>query len=160
MTNLTVDKLKEVLYYCSDSGVFYRKSKDGTIRKTPCGSTSKNGYVVIRVMNVLYYAHRLAWMYMHESFPDKHIDHVNNIRTDNRIKNLRNVSRNQNNQNLKKAQKNNKSQVLGVSFTGNRKPYRARICIDGKQRQIGVFFTAEEAHCAYMTEKKKHHICQ
>lgn len=160
MTNLTVDVLKSTLHYDEKSGYFYRKLKNNNIKTNPCGSISKNGYVVIRVKNILYYAHRLAWMYVYGVFPSNHIDHINNTRTDNRIENLRDVSRSENNQNLKKAQKNNKTKVLGVSFTNKKKPFRARIYINGKQRQIGTFLTAEEAHSAYMEEKKKYHICQ
>ena len=160
MANLTAEQLKQVLHYDSNTGLFYRKLKNGKIKETPSGSISKNGYILIRTLNVLYYAHRLAWMYVYGSFPDKHIDHLNNVRTDNRIENLRNVSRNGNNQNLRKAQKNNQTKFLGVSLSGKKRPYRARIFINGKQREIGTFFTAEEAHIAYMEEKKKHHISQ
>jgi len=160
MANLTAEQIKQVLHYDSNTGLFYRKLKNGNIKETPSGSISKNGYILIRALNVLYYAHRLAWMYVYGSFPDKHIDHLNNVRTDNRIANLRNISRNGNNQNIRKAQKNNQTKLLGVSFSGKKKPYRARICVDGKQREIGTFLTAEEAHIAYMEEKKKYHISQ
>ena len=161
MTNLTVEQLKKALFYDKNSGLFYRKLNNDKVKQIPSGSISKNGYVTIRVMSKLYYAHRLAWLYSFGTFPNQHIDHINNVRIDNRIDNLRDVSRYGNNQNLKKAQKNNKTNFLGVSFSGNKKtPYRARICINGKQKQIGLFQSAEEAHLAYLEEKKKHQITQ
>jgi hypothetical protein len=159
MTNLTVEQLKKALFYDKDSGLFYRKLNNDKVKQIPSGSISKNGYVTIRVMSKLYYAHRLAWLYNFGAFPNQHVDHINNVRTDNRIDNLRDVSRYGNNQNLKKAQKNNKTKFLGVSFSGNKQsPYRARIFINGIQKQIGLFQSAEEAHFAYLQEKKKHHI--
>ena len=155
MTNLTADMLKSIVFYDEVSGLFYRRLKNGTLKQKPSGTICKNGYVILTILKKSYYAHRLAWLYCHSSFPDQHIDHINNIKTDNRLINLRDVNRSTNNRNIKHAKKNNKTKFLGVSYSGKKLPFRARIYLNGKQKQIGLFQTAEEAHQAYLKEKEK-----
>lgn len=155
MTDLTADMLKSIVFYDEASGLFYRKLKDATLKNKPSGTVSRNGYIVLNILQKTYYAHRLAWLYCHNVFPQQHIDHINNVRTDNRIANLRDVSRSINNRNIKVAKKNNKTKFLGVSYSGKKLPFRSRIYINGKQKEIGLFHTAEEAHQAYLKEKNK-----
>lgn len=48
-----------------------------------------------------YYAHRLAWFYVHGGWPTYYIDHINRRKSDNRIANLREVKPFENSQNTK-----------------------------------------------------------
>jgi len=52
----------------------------------------KIGYIIIKINRKDYQAHRLAWLYEYGNFPKQTIDHINRIKTDNRICNLRDVS--------------------------------------------------------------------
>lgn len=123
----------------------------------PAGCINGLGYRVIRIDKRLYTAHRLAWLYVHGSWPSGVIDHINGDRGDNRIENLRDIPKAQNHQNLKRPPANNRTGWLGVTFSRRRQHYVAQICIDGRHLYIGSFPTAERAHEAYMRAKHKLH---
>jgi hypothetical protein len=168
---LTHKTLKELLTYNTATGVFiwnhrhldYFKSHrlfktfNTRFSGTKAGSIDKKGYILICIFGKLYSAHRLAWMYIHGSFPIDQIDHINSITDDNRICNLREANKSQNGQNQKKAHKYNSSGLLGVSFYKPLSKYRAQIRLKGKQKHIGYFNTPEEAHTAYIQAKRKYH---
>lgn len=62
----------------------------------PAGRLNQNGYIVItlscRGRYHKLFAHRVIWALKHGDWPKQVIDHINHIRTDNRIVNLRDVS--------------------------------------------------------------------
>jgi hypothetical protein len=70
------------------------------------------------------------------------VDHINNIKSDNRIENLRWATISENGQNQIIGDRN-KTGVKGVSFNGRR--YIATISIDKKSIVIGRFLTLAEA---------------
>jgi hypothetical protein len=159
--NVTQNRLHELLDYSPETGLF--KWKIAHSRRVHvgdvAGSTSIKGYILIGVDGFVYRAHRLVWLYVHGEFPKHYIDHINGIKTDNRIENLRDVSSKINNENQKYAPSHNKScGVLGVSREKNHRRWRAVITIDKKQVHIGYFDTIEEAEAAYVTKKRKLHV--
>ena len=58
-------------------------------RKNSNGSIDHDGYLIIKVKKHQFKAHRIDWLLNYGSFPDGELDHINRIRTDNRIENLR-----------------------------------------------------------------------
>ena len=89
---LTTDRLKELLHYDQDTGVFtWNVRRSG---KTPAGSVAGSydayGYIQIRISPFRYKAHRLAWFYVNSEWPKFCIDHINGVRDDNRISQLSN----------------------------------------------------------------------
>ena len=66
---------------------------DGSItrddRKNSNGSFDKDGYLIIKVKTKQFKAHRIAWLLNYGDWPEGELDHINRIRTDNRIENLR-----------------------------------------------------------------------
>ena len=156
---LTPDRLREVLTYDEASGVFRWKEKPS--QRTNAGEIAgflhSCGYREVRVDGVRYKMHRLAWLYAYGKWPEKHIDHINGIRDDNRIANLREADNAQNHQNKKRAQSNNASGYLGVCWHSANKRWRAQIQACGKKIQLGYFDTAEEAHAAYLKAKAELH---
>jgi hypothetical protein len=72
------------------------------------------------------------------------VDHINNIKTDNRIENLRWATVKENIFNSKIG-KNNTSGVKGVSYKKTRNKWVAQIKINGKVTHIGSFDNKEEA---------------
>jgi hypothetical protein len=99
--------------------------------------------VVIRVDGKLYKAHQLAWLYTYGTFA-KELDHINQIRNDNRVCNLRVASRSMQMHNAGML-KNNTSGAKGVSYHAAAKKWHARIWVKGKCHSIGYFSTVEEA---------------
>ena len=149
MTTLTYDRLRDVLNYDAHTGVFTWRTK--TSRKVvvgrEAGTLKPNGYVSIRIDSRAYYAHRLAWCYVHGDWPDEEIDHTNGTRTDNRIANLRQASRKQNMEN--RVQATGKSGYRGVCWLEANQKWRASIVHNRKNIYLGLFSTAEEASAAY-----------
>ena len=120
---MSQEKLKDILSYNKDTGLFYWRNPPGLKMKigSVAGNTNKYGYTYIRYNKKLYASHRLAWLYMYGKNPLGVIDHINGKRSDNRIDNLRDVSQKINARNTKQPHKNNKSSgVLGVSWDKNK----------------------------------------
>lgn len=156
---LTQDELKSQLHYDPITGIFTRLTKAGSAMIGDVAGYMQDGYIKIRVgkkrQNL---AHRLAWFYVHGFWPKKFIDHKNGIRDDNRLVNLREATKSQNQQNIKKANADNLSTgLLGASLHKPSGKYSSRISINGKNVNLGMFATAEEAHQNYLTTKRKHH---
>lgn len=137
---LTQKRLKELLHYDPENGVF---TWIGVRRGHARGHVPRcyqRGYLVVVVDQKRHYGHRLAWLYVHGVWPE-HIDHINRKRGDNRLTNLRTATKKQNRANLAAA---NKLGVKGVRKTRSGK-FEAKINYDGKQRYLGTFTTVEEA---------------
>lgn len=116
--------------------------KNGKLAGTPKG----NGYLMISFNYVKLLAHRVIWEMHYGSIPEGYeIDHMNGIRSDNRIENLRLVTRTINNKN-KRMQSNNTSGFTGVVFVKQRCKWNARVKVNGIQKSLGSFNTAIEAN--------------
>lgn len=107
----------------------------------------RSGYKTGAILNRNYRAHRVIWAMVHGHWPLSEIDHINGIRTDNRICNLRDVSKQENGRN-QKLHRTNSSGVSGVSRTARGNGWRARIPVDGVMRQICTGVSFEEAVAA------------
>ena len=155
---MTLEILKKDLNYNKKTGVFTWRTAPANriIVGQLAGTLRKDGYRVICVKSKYYLAHRLAWFWIHMEWPHGDIDHINRVRSDNRIANLRDVSRSINMQNIKNHQKNNISGFLGAT-TMPHKRWHARIMVNGKQIFIGSFKSPLEAHNAYIKKKQEKH---
>jgi hypothetical protein len=137
---LTQSRLKELIHYDADTGVFTRNGKvAGTIRS--------DGYRKICIDGQQFYAHRVAWLYVHGVLPT-YIDHIDRDPSNNKIANLRVVSRSENQHNRVKS-RNNTSGYKGVTYFKRTGRWRAQIWAGNVNRYIGYFDTAEEASAAY-----------
>jgi len=150
-------QLRKNFIYDPETGVFTRIRASGGAKIGDTPRPGSEGYVRIRLCSKTYAAHRLAWLWVYGELPAGEIDHINGIKSDNRISNLRDVSHDINTANLVAPQSNNTSGYLGV--TRYKKKWRAQISVNGKMRYVGLFATAEEAHQAYLAAKASHHPC-
>lgn len=143
---LTQERLKELLHYDPETGVFiWNKSGFGFKKDKITNCLHKNsGYIVIRVNNKLYKAHRLAFLYMEGYLPENEVDHIDRNRSNNKWNNLREVSRSCNVRNSN-VPKNNKSSIKGVYYDNNLKKYRSRIVIKNKSISLGCFISLLDA---------------
>ncbi|MEI7998669.1 MAG: HNH endonuclease [Candidatus Omnitrophota bacterium] len=146
---ITQEQLKEILHYDPETGSFTwaksgRRIKIGKV----AGGLEKGGYIRIRIFGKMYFAHRLAWLYMTGSFPPELIDHDNGNPSDNRFVNLREATRSENQANRGKT-KANASGFKGVYWDKKAKKWKAQIGFESKTKYLGLFDTKEEAHDVY-----------
>lgn len=157
--DLTAARLRELLHYEPESGIFLwlnpTPKNHKAIRGEPAGVVSK-GYLVIRVDGVLYRSHRLAWLYMTGEWPSKFIDHRDTVRTNNAWRNLREADSFLNAQNVRAPSKNNATGLLGV-FPARGGKFSSQIMAQRKKHCLGTFDTPEEAHAAYVAAKRRLH---
>lgn len=143
---LNYERLTQVLSYNELTGVFIWKETLGRrIKKGMLAGwfDKSTGYLNIKIDGKKYKSHRLAYFYVNKSMPDT-IDHINHIKTDNRIINLRSVTHKDNCKN-KSLNKNNTTGFCGVYFHSTNKKYIASIKVDGKIKHLGSFNTENEA---------------
>ncbi len=152
---LTAEKLRSILNYESETGIFTWKVSNSNRVKVGAvaGSPNGHGYLCIKVLNRLYRAHRLAWLYVNGSWPKLDIDHINRNRSDNRIANLREVTHKQNMQNASK-RSDNTSGHPGVCWHKQKSKWQARIRHNYKRIYLGYYNTIEEANAARKAAEK------
>lgn len=147
---VTQEYLKNNFTYDPLTGIFKRNT-DGYVCTKPDPS---NGYLRIRIKRVLYYLHRLIWLYQTGETDIEQIDHINRNRVDNRFCNLRNVSRQTNAVNKTK-QSNNTSGVTGVYFESRTNKWRGEVLLSGKKHRLGRFSNIHEAEKAVVEKRKE-----
>jgi hypothetical protein len=160
---LTADRLRELLHYDAETGVFTwiaSPGRGGRIRVGDvAGYPNSEGYREISINGCSYRVHRVAWLYITGEWPRLQIDHANCEKADNRFCNLREATSSQNQANTYTAARN----VSG--FKGVRKirqksghsKFQARIGINGKSLCLGTFPDLTDAMVAYNFAALKHH---
>ena len=157
--------LKAALDYDPATGIFRWKHRpdvpphvNARLAGTEAGSRHPDGHTVyrrIRLKGKLYFAHRLAWLYVTGEWPPALIDHIDDDGSNNRIANLRPATAIENAGN--KRMKPNGIGVRGVSFapeSSRRKPFRAEIRLHGKRVHLGRFASLDDARKAYVEASK------
>jgi len=149
-SELTQSILRNNLNYIPESGIFtwikppkYQTLEPGDL----AGYLRSNGYWYIGLNNRTYSAHRLAWLYVYGEWPKHIIDHINGVKSDNRIDNLRQASMSQNKSNGA-LYSSNTSGLKGVVKCKNK--WKAQITHKQVVVYLGLFNTKEEAHEAYL----------
>lgn len=155
MERITQDKLKELLHYNPDTGIFtwlVSKLPNATIGGV-AGHKSKDGYIYITVDSICYCGHRLAWLYEHGYFPENGIDHKDRIKHHNWISNIREASQQCNMRNTD-VRKDNTSGVVGVCWHKASRKWVAQTTINGIHKYLGCYDDFDEAVCVrYATEQ-------
>ncbi len=135
---ITQDELKRLISYDPITGIFTRSFANGIASIAGC--PNKDGYLCISIKSRDYYAHRLAWLYVHGFLPPHRIDHKDRNRANNRIDNLRLADGAINAHNTGKKR--------GVFKRGSK--YEAGAMVRGVRHFLGAFETEKEASSAYM----------
>lgn len=148
---LTQDRLIQVLVYDSETGDFRWRVRPSNRVKVGdiAGRVDANGYRGIRIDGVLYYAHRLAHLYMLGVWPEHEVDHDNRQRDDNRWENIEPATRLENAQNLGLAS-TNKSGYRGVCFHRAAGKWTAERWVEGVKHYLGLYPTPEAARDAWV----------
>lgn len=117
------------------------------------GSLNVDGYIRVQVKNTRYAAHRLIF-YIHHGYMPNVIDHINGIKSDNRIENLRSADYHKNGMN-QKLHIDNTSGCKNV-FRQNNK-WCVRLRINGKNTWFGGYEDIELAELVAIEARNKHH---
>jgi len=142
---ITQKELKETLHYNPKTGIFTRLFSINQVESgSVAGGINGGGYLRVSIKGVRYNCHNLAWLYVYGVQPKYEIDHVNHIKTDNRIENLRDVTHQENNKN-QSLNINNKSGFNGVDKHKSSGKWRARIPFNGKEVHLGLFGDLKDA---------------
>lgn len=156
-SDLTAARLRELLHYAPETGVFTKRIKTG---KWPAGhvvgTPDRHGYTTIWVDGTVHRAHRLAYLYVYGRWPEGDIDHVNRVRSDNRIKNLRAATRSENCQN-KGRQSNNVSGRTGVAWHSAAKQWEAYIWVQRSKTYLGTYPNIDDAIAARKAAEAVYH---
>jgi hypothetical protein len=156
MTKLTAERLREVLSYYPETGIFAWRVNTNRVRVAQvAGNLNPRGYRRIKINGRDYKAHRLAWLYMTGEWPPTEIDHINCDRDDNRWANLRTATRGQNARNARRPA-HNSSGLKGASWHAGDKKWRAQIRVDGRTKHLGQFDNPIDAHKAYVAAAEEH----
>jgi hypothetical protein len=154
--NITQDRLREVLSYSPEYGIFRWKSdrragRDGRILICKAGEIagtksrdSNTPYIDIGIDYKRFLGHRLAWLYVYGEPVPSTLDHIDRNGLNNSICNLRPCTISQNGINTK-IYKSNKSGVRGVSWSINCGRWQVKIAFQGKQIHLGFFDDLEMA---------------
>lgn len=149
-------ELKQLLSYDPSTGIFRWEQECGRGPSKHwvgdlAGYENDSGYLLICIKRRPHRAHRLAYEFVYGAIPTgMEIDHVNGIRTDNRIDNLRLATRKQNSANSRRGCTNT-SGYKGVYRHSKGNHWVANIMVDQKTIYLGLFKSAEAAHFAYIT---------
>ena len=180
---LTQCKLKKLLDYNAETGVFIWRERDVNLFlhcENPariCNSWNtkyagcvaghkvkkKSGLFYISIAlgetaigNVKkYQAHRLAWLYITGRFPEFQIDHIDGDGTNNKWLNLRDATNQENHKNVKR-HCDNTSGYTGISLDKKSGKWDVRVQLNGKPVFRKLFLDIKDAVYARNREWKKH----
>jgi len=144
---LTADVARRVFTINESGDLCWAIDRPGKVKAGDIAGSMGVNYRYVTFGGRSYLVHRVVWLMSCGSWPDGEIDHINRIKTDNRIENLRCVPRAENMQNA--------SGDIGFQVRGGR--YRARISINGKTKYLGTYDSEDGARAAYYSAKRIHH---
>jgi len=143
MKELTQNRLKELLHYNPDTGIFSYKIRGGKGKRLTCGHMHE-GYMRMTVDGKRYMTHRLIWLYVYGHLPKEQIDHKNQNKSDNRISNLRAVDARGNCKN-RPLRKDNKSGFNGVCWIKRLGKWASQVNNGHTNVTLGMFLNKEDA---------------
>ena len=146
---ITHSELLRVLDYSPKTGIFTWKIQASQRALVGRSAGRASGeYWAIKYCGRSYLAHRLAWFYVHGTWPGSDLDHRDTDKKNNRIANLRMANDSLNGAN-KRLAANNTSGAKGVRARANNR-WRASIEHHGKFVSLGTYGSREEASAAYL----------
>lgn len=161
-----IELLRKLLRYDPDSGLMFWRERSSEMfsseriskgwnkkysGKPAINSPDTHGYLMGTLCGwSLPRAHRVAWALATGAWPEDEIDHINGVRSDNRLVNLRPATRSQNRANIDKSW-SNKSGYKGVRLDARSGKWRAQITKDGISTFLGTFDSPEDANSAYVS---------
>ena len=154
---LTQERLKELLTYNLETGVFTRNlTRCGALAGAVAGSVTRKGYRYIKIDSKGYMMHRLVWLYLYGQFPKEQLDHIDGDKLNNKASNLRDAITSQNCVN-QRGRKNNTSGFKGVILEKSSGKWVAQCNANGEHYYLGMYDTPQEASNVRETFAKENH---
>lgn len=142
---MNISDLQSLFSYDPQAGDLCWQAKGrGRIKKKAAGTLLSTGYLGVMCHGKRYFVHRICWALHTGKWPDRQIDHINGVKTDNRICNLRLATNAQNGKNTGLSI-NNTSGVCGVTYDKRNQKWRSLIKVDGKQIHLGRWSSFDDA---------------
>lgn len=171
--HITPEYLRQILDYAPDTGElkWLRRTPEmfggcaparcaewfnANMAGKPAGGIGHKGYRTLEISGRHFLASRVCWAITHGRWPPDQIDHINCIRSDDRLCNLREATAYQNARN-KAAGSKNSTGVKGVHFERGKNKYVAQVKLDGRYVFRRRFKTINEAAAAYAEAARHHH---
>lgn len=174
MTDVTIEQLREAFQYNEETGELAWKErpvhhfvdaraqkiantkysgKSVGVKKAVRGE-KENPYLVTKCFKKTLYVHRIVWALSHGYWPEGEIDHINGVKSDNRINNLRDVPHSENQKNMKRFV-SNKSGVSGVCWDKREAKWKAYIQNGSGMLNIGHYSSLKDAAHARAKEERR-----
>lgn len=141
----------DYLAYDAETGeISWRQLRSGSRLRPgePAGRVSFYGYkeMTFKLLGrrVTVKLHRLAWFMHYREWPKGAIDHIDHVKTNNRISNLRVVTDAENMMNTG-IPANNTSGHIGVTWSKAAKKWQAQFMKKGRMYYLGVFLSKDAA---------------
>ena len=158
-----IDYLRKRLRYESETGKLFwlnyekmpQRWRTRYADKEAFTFLSGKGYKKGKIDGSTYFAHRIVYALHYAEWPTDQIDHINGVKTDNRISNLRVVTNQENHRNSP-MRRDNSSGVTGVYLHKDTGKWYAGITVGGKFKKLGLFDTLEEAAEARKAASEKY----
>jgi len=158
MKELDVGIIRKLFSYDCESGILFWKVKlNRSIRiGAKAGTINKyNKYLIVTIDKKKYMAHRIIWAYVYGFWPKNHIDHINHIRSDNKLLNLREATSQENSRNAS-IRKDNTSGIAGVNLVKPTNKWGVFIKPYDKNLYLGSYDDFFEACCARLSASNKY----
>lgn len=148
MADISHNLVKSLFDY-KDGHLYWKKNNK------LAGSLKPTGYIVIEVNEKNIMAHRLVWLYHHETL-NGFVDHIDGNKSNNKIENLRIATKAQNCWN-KKIYPTNKVGIKGIRKRSDTNKYEVRISVNNKRLVLGSYDDLELAELVMIEARDKHH---
>ena len=118
-------------------------------------SVDKDGYLLGMIFYRRLKSHRVIYAMAHGRWPKGQIDHIDGVKTNNKIENLRDVSPSQNARNMP-LRTDNKTGISGITFHKRSKKWQCQLRDGGTDKYIGSFDTLGGAIAAMSSARAEH----
>lgn len=156
--------LRQLLRYDPETGKLFWRWRDDVPKswntkwagKEALTADDGEGYSAGKIFKHRFRAHRVIWAIVYGHWPEQSVDHINGLRSDNRIENLRKATLSENQWN-KSASKRNTSGFKGVTWHSVTGKWQARVSKHGDTKYLGLFTNVDDAAAAYSAAASKMH---
>ena len=140
------NELSRYLKYNPDTGIgIWIASPGRRVKAQTIAGYYNKGYLQIAYKKRLYRGHRLFWYLQTKEDPKNFtIDHIDQNKANNKFCNLRLATQTQQRQNIF-IHKNNTTGFRGIRWREHSQRYEARIALNGKRIQLGLYKTLDQA---------------